>query len=361
MNFDTAIIETILENARWAPSGDNMQQWRFELINSNHFVIHGHDTRDHCVYDLQGYASQLAIGALLESISIAATSANCIAEFKLRDNMPETKPTIDVLLIQDDSIELDPLFKFLPQRSVQRRMLKTNPLTVEQKNTLELSVGEYYTVQWIEGWANRLKAAGLMFNNGKLRLSLPEAFATHSTIIEWNARFSEDKIPDQAVGLDPIATRMMRWALKSWQYVRILNAYFAGTLLPRIELDFLPSLFCGAHFALVAKQTPNTIQDNLNAGRAIQRFWLSAAQLGLQLQPEMTPLIFSKYLKNGVKFTQVESLTVFADRLAEKFTTLVSNNQVENLVFIGRIGFGNPAFSRSLRLPVKKLLIIRQD
>ena len=48
------IIEQILELARWAPSGDNTQPWRFEVLGDDHFVVHGFDTRDWCLYDIDG-------------------------------------------------------------------------------------------------------------------------------------------------------------------------------------------------------------------------------------------------------------------------------------------------------------------
>ena len=54
--------EKILDLARWAPSGDNTQPWRFEISGDLQVVVHGFDTRDHCVYDLRGHASQLALG-----------------------------------------------------------------------------------------------------------------------------------------------------------------------------------------------------------------------------------------------------------------------------------------------------------
>ncbi len=350
------LIENILEHARWAPSGDNFQNWRFEIVDEYHFVVHGYDTREHCVYDLQGQASQLAIGALLESIAIASSAFRHRAEFRLREGVPETTPTIDVSLVGDETIQQDALFAYLPIRSVQRRRLKTTPLTPEQKLALEQSVGKFYTVYWLEGWQNRRRAALLMYKNAKLRLTLPEAFPTHSTIIEWNARFSEDKIPDQAVGLDPVATWLMKWALKSWLRVRFLNTYCFGTLLPRIELDLLPGIFCGAHFALIAERQSESIQDNLDAGRAIQRFWLTATQLGLQLQPEMTPLIFSSYIRNNVIFTQIDALYQFANHLANDFHQLLKQAPVNQAVFLGRIGHGGHPFSRSLRLPLKKLM-----
>ena len=220
-----SLIENILDHARWAPSGDNMQTWRFEIVDTKHFVVHGYDTREHCVYDLQGHASQLAIGALLESIAISASAFKCKAEFQLSETTSESKPTINVILVEDKTIKPDPLFLFLPKRSVQRRALKTTSLSVEQKRTLEKSVGNFYSLKWLEGWKTRWQVAFLMFKNGKLRLTLPEAFPTHSTIIEWNANFSTDKIPDKAVGLDVMATQMMRWAMKSWGRVKFLNTY----------------------------------------------------------------------------------------------------------------------------------------
>ena len=353
------LVEDIISHARWTPSGDNMQTWRFEIIDAAHFVVHGYDTRDHCVYDLQGHASQLAIGALLESIAIAAGHFGHKAGFQLRENTPETKPTIDVILTGDEAITPDPLFACLPIRSVQRRALKTTPLNAGEKKALEQAIGDFYTVRWVEDFNSRLQAAMLMYKNGKLRLTLPEAFATHSTVIEWNARFSHDKIPDQAVGLDPMATRLMKWAMHSWQRVTFLNTYLSGTLLPRIELDLVPGICCAAHFALVAREKPRTLQDYLNAGRALQRFWLTATQLNLQLQPEMTPLIFSGYIREHVAFTQEAELVAYAEGLSRRFEDVFGKSEAERAVFVGRIGHGKAAHARSLRLPVEQLLSAR--
>jgi len=361
MSKNNCLIENILENARWAPSGDNMQTWRFEIKSENQFVIHGYDTREHCVYDLQGHASQLAIGVLMESISIAASEFEHNAKFVLRKDSPADKPTIDVLLEKDESIRSDPLFSYLPIRSVQRRAFKTTPLTAEQKVELEVSVGKFYKIKWVEGWKARLSAAFLMFKNGRLRLILPEAFPTHSTIIEWNARFSKDKIPDKAVGLDPVAIGLMKWAIKSWGRVSFLNTYLAGTILPRIELDLWPGINCAAHFIIVAEKAPVSVEDYLDAGRSIQRFWLTATQLGLQLQPEMTPLIFSGYVRQDIQFTKEKSVFEYAQKLARRFDSLLGGVDLEDAVFIGRIGCGKAAYARSIRLAVNELLLPLSD
>ena len=73
MTAGSSEIRSILELARWAPSGDNTQPWRFEIVSDREILVHGYDTRDSCVYDLDGCASQLSHGALLETLSLAAT------------------------------------------------------------------------------------------------------------------------------------------------------------------------------------------------------------------------------------------------------------------------------------------------
>ncbi len=104
--------------------------------------------------------------------------------------------------------------------------------------------------------------------------------------------YSVDRIPDAAIGLDSLTLKLMRWAMGSWERVSFLNNYMAGHLIPRIELDLIPALRCAGHFILLRNEEPKEIDDNVEAGRAIQRFWLTATKLGLQLQPEMTPLDF---------------------------------------------------------------------
>ena len=78
-----ALIHQVLDLARWAPSGDNTQPWRFEVLSEQSAHVHGYDTRDTCVYDLDGHASQLSHGALIENIVIAATRFGARADWSI--------------------------------------------------------------------------------------------------------------------------------------------------------------------------------------------------------------------------------------------------------------------------------------
>ena len=349
-------MRSILDLARWAPSGDNTQPWRFEIQQPHHVVVHGFDTRSHCVYDLDGHSSQLAIGALLESIRIAASHHALRARIVRRGNCPETHPIFDVYLDPDATLAADKLAAHLATRSVQRRAMRTRALTRHEKTTLEQSTGEDYRVHWLEGPNNRWRAARLLWFNARLRLTLPEAYEVHRSIIAWNTRFSEDRVPDQALGASALSVRVMRFALHSWSRVDFLNTWLGGTILPRLELDLIPALACGAHFLISARSPCVTLDDYVAAGAAMQRFWLTATSVGLQVQPEMTPLIFARYATGARKFSRRPGAQADAQEVARRVAVLFGNEAAARAVFMGRIGASTPATARSLRLPLDALL-----
>jgi hypothetical protein len=349
-------MEQVLDLARWAPSGDNTQPWRFEIRGERHLVIHGFDTRDQVVYDLQGRASQLALGGLLETLEIAAQGRGWRCEIRRRVDLPEAQPTFDVKF-SDTVAEPHPLEAVIRTRVTNRRAFSRRPLGPRERSTLEASVGAGYRVLWLEGKVTLRRMAQLLFDNAGIRLTTPEAYEVHKSIIEWDRQFSEERIPDQAVGLDPVALKLMRWAMQSWGRVCFLNQYLGGTLLPRLQLDVWPALNCAAHFVIVAEQPLRTVDDYVAGGRAMQRFWLTATQLGLQFQPEMTPLIFASYIYHEVAFSQRLQSLAQARRLTAALERLIGEEACRQGVYLGRVGFGPAPTARSLRWPLSRLVL----
>lgn len=348
-------LAAILDQARWAPSGDNEQPWRFEVAGDDRVVVHGYDTRSTCVYDLDGTSSQIAIGALIETMAIAASRFGLSIEAVRRASSAEIEPVIDVRFVFDDAVVADPLAGSIERRSVQRRPLRTRPLTSTQRAAMEAAVGDAYRIVWIEGAAGLRHMAKLLFTSARLRLTMPEAYLVHRDAIEWAATFSDDRVPEAAVGLDPVAARLMRWAMQSWGRVQFLNRYLAGTWMPRLQLDVKPALLCAAHFALVAKTAPSSVDDFIAAGRATQRLWLTATSLDLQMQPEMTPLIFARYSRERRRFSTRAHADRDAADIARRFSEIVGGDAAPRAVFMGRVGHGPAAKARSMRLPLAAL------
>jgi hypothetical protein len=106
----------------------------------------------------------------------------------------------------------------------------------------------------------------------------------------------------------------------------------------------------------LANEAPRTLDDYVAAGRAVQRFWLTATSLGLQLQPEVTPLIFGRYVRDGIEFSRMPGAADMAARLSKRFAQILQDVPVSQVAFVGRIGNGEAAASRSLRRPVEGLV-----
>ena len=76
-------LEEILNAARWAPSGDNRQPWRFELLSADMVAIHLEPPLGDDVYEYRnGEPLLLAGGMLLECLRIAATAQGMNMEWR---------------------------------------------------------------------------------------------------------------------------------------------------------------------------------------------------------------------------------------------------------------------------------------
>lgn len=353
---ELSMREKVLEYARWAPSGDNTQCWRFKLDPDNEmaFTIDAYDTRDHVVYDKDGHASHLAHGMLLETLCIGASDYGLEAEIE-SDLSDESHIQFHVTLKENSKITPSSLVPYIKTRTVQRRPMGSRELTQAEKTELEASLPDNFDIQWFESFEEKLAIAKLNFRNAKTRLTMKEAFYVHQEIIDWGKQFSETKVPEQALGVNWITARLMQPLFKSWERMQFANNFLAGTILPRIQLDFIPSLRSSAHFAILAKEEPKSVAEYIEAGRAIQKFWLTSAKLGFGFQPEQTPVIFASFLRNNIEFTETQSVIDNAQKGKALFDTIVTDS--DKAVFLGRIGRSASPKSRSTRRPLSELIV----
>lgn len=350
-------ILRILDRARWAPSGDNTQPWRFQVVADDQLIVHGHDTRDEILYDFDGHASHMAHGALLETMRIAASAEGLAMSWHADADEEWRKIKYFVQFSLAPDLLPDPLSAFIEIRTVQRRPMRMTPLSTAQRQALIDAAGDHVTVQFFESFSDRKKIAKLLWDSAYIRLTCPEAFPVHKSIIEWGARFSADRIPEQAVGVDPVTAKLMCWVMQSWCRVEFFNRYLMGTIAPRIQLDYIPALFCAAHLLIRLKQLPLSLEDWVSLGVAMQRVWLTATRQGLHLQPEMPPVIFRWYVQSDREFSANREFAKRAARVAADFECLAKATGVQPFGFFGRVGRAAVPRSRSIRLDMTRLLV----
>jgi nitroreductase len=357
-------MERIIDAARWTPSGDNNQPWRFEILGEDQMIVTLGDHREFGVADLYDYRGSeptiLSGGMLLESLRVAASRQNRIAEWSYEGNTGRFH-RISVRLPKVAGIATDPLYSFLFMRSVDRRPFRLLRLTDEQKRSLATAVGDTLSVSWHESLRERWRFARLSALATDIRLRIPEAFRVHQQIIDWQRKFSPVGIPAAAVGLDAVTLKIMKWAMHDdWSRMDRLNRW-AGTTAAAIQLDYIPGLASAAFFSLrLSEQLPSAPLARtvalLHAGMAIQRFWLMATRLGLAMQPSLATLIFAYYGKTGEAFTTDGKARAKAQRLNEAVTEALGN--LDTVVFLGRLGQRRTALpgARSVRLPTPELI-----
>lgn len=346
----------ILDRARWAPSGDNTQPWRFQIIADDQLIVHGYDTRDEILYDFDGHASHMAHGALLETMRIAASAEGLTMMWQARADDDCRKIAYMVRFVEAPDLAPDPLHPYIETRTVQRRPMRMTPLSAEQRQALLDAPGEGFTLQLFESFLERKKFAQLLWDSAYIRLTCPEAFSVHQSIIEWGARFSKDRIPEQAVGVDFLTAKLMRWVMQSWRRVEFFNRYLFGTIAPRIQLDYLPALFCAAHLLIRPRVAPSCLEDWVGLGIAMQRVWLTATQLDLYLQPEMTPVIFRWYSQAGRKFSADSEFERRSSMLARRLEVLTKVSESDAFGFFGRTGISSAPRGRSVRRDLQHFL-----
>lgn len=353
-----SIIEQILDVARWAPSGDNTQPWRFEITSDTSLIVHGYDTQKEVIYDFGGHASHIAHGMLLETIDIAASKHGLSSYWTRLPNTNKDCPQYKVEF-KYNSAPQDALYDHIRNRSVFRRALPTTPLSSADKEKLKVAIGSDYTLVFFETNADRWRIAQTLWQNATIRMTCPEAYPVHKNVIEWNAQFSSDKIPDKAVGTDPLTTKIMKWALQSWRRTSLLNSIPGSTIIPKLEMDLLPALCCAAHVLVIPSRKLADTDDYVRLGRAIQRFWLTATALGLQLQPEMTPVIFRWYAQNRMPLSGDSATNKRIITLSSLFEKHCNALPTTPFGFFCRLGFGKNATARSTRKPLRDLMFLK--
>ena len=355
------VIEQILDLARWAPSGDNTQHWRFEIEGPDKLTVHVRDQADDDIYDYNdGQPTLLSTGCLMECMRIAASRHGKMLRWTYEGGS-DHEHRIKVELSDAPGVEPDPLLPFVPMRSVDRRPYRATPLTPAQRQALTAAVGDEFQLHWHETRSKRWQVTRLNSLATDIRLRIPEAFKIHQRGLDWQRRRSPDGIPVDAVGLDPGTLKIMRWAMRDWRRMNRLNRLPAGTSVARFQLDILPGLGCAAHYA-ITRAKPVSEEDRIpsliRCGQAVQRLWLTATQLGLCMQPGMATVIFAHYGRFGIEFTGDAKIRRRAVELADRLDRLLPGKG-DDLLWMGRIGVPRTrrVGPRSIRKPLEELLI----
>jgi nitroreductase len=361
--YDTP-IERILNLARYAPSGDNLQPWKFEIKDEKTVHVYINDVSNNNVFEYKnGLNLLLSAGALLRSIELAAPFEGLKSTWKYL-KYKDGEWIVKVSFALNKKAEIHPLAHFVKHRHTNRKSYQRTPITDKQKDRIALSLDGRLEVCWFEG---KEKTQMTMLNalSEDIRLRTPKVREVYNEMLDWKDPFPKKGLPISTVPLDPLTKITMKWIIKKDSRMKFFNNYLAGTVMPQIQVDIIPGINSAAHFGLIATNSyvdeEPRVEEMLKDGAALQNFWLTLTAEGLAMQPSTGSVVFAYYGRHNIDFGDPEKLMPKARKTSAKFDALFLPHvdNTDKVIFAGRVGFAKTPelTSRSLRYDLEDLLL----
>ncbi|ANE56291.1 nitroreductase family protein [Methylomonas sp. DH-1] len=347
-------IETILDAAIRAPSGDNSQPWRFDVTDDySRIVLYNLPEKDDSYYNYQQVASYIAHGAVIENISVASRHLGLSINVSLFPNSSNFHQVAAIDFRSEESFPvLDPLYESIFKRSTNRFRYQSSKSTIYDLNLLVESVKEIPNVvsHFVTDPSIIDKLARAFMINDSLVF---ENKAIHSFLfrqIRWNREQSMnagDGMTLDVLGLS-WPEKLLFPILRFWRFVKLANY---------LGLSRVVGLKCWYNFRNVPVIGMLCVEKTdrvgfIQAGRAMQRVWLEATRQGLDFQPLVgLPLLFYRGKTADLSaFPEKRQKQLF--QAEAKLRELLNVGSSEELVIGFRIGKTLRVGGKTLRKPV---------
>jgi sulfur-carrier protein adenylyltransferase/sulfurtransferase len=346
------VLEKILDAARWAPSPDNSQPWRFNIMAEDRLHMQLNLETGNPYQFRSAMPNWLSAGMMLEALRLQALDYGRLLTW--------TRSGCDFdIRLKIAAVARDPLSHFIKIRTVDRSVYKLSPLLAHEKAALVAACGPGFSLQWLESASDRWCYARLAAQSTMLRLASAACHKVHQSVIDWASPFSRTGLPATALGVNPISQKLLQWGLKSWANMQKLNRFCRADLLAGAEMDLLPGMMSAGYVTVTAEfGTAQGPEDVLVAGARVYRLWLEATRLGLSFQPALGPVFAAAVAARcAPAMDGTESTIAKAAHIDQKLQTL-SCRRAEELIFVARLGRPRQktSLSRSLRRPLSALL-----
>lgn len=358
---DRATVQELVKAANAAPSTGNDQPWKWLYSEGILYLFHD-KYRSFSFGDYRSSASFITFGAVFENLYIHALSLGLQAQYQFAP-VKDAEQLVAAITFnaaggKNISNELKSLDTAIYNRHTNRNPAPKKPIETskldELKKLAESIPGA--KLKWFTD-DDDLKGLGEIIGAcDRIRLLNKEAhndFVHHE--MRWTTEDAErtlDGIDIKTLGLSNSQLAALG-VIKNKNVVRTINELGGGK-----ALDMLAKRTIASASALCLITLPkNNLENFFEGGRAMERFWLVATNLGIAVHPVISPLyIFPRvFWGNGEGLTadNIEELK----KLRQKFIgiTGIENGLAE--VFLAKIAIAPEPDLKSHRLPVEKTLI----
>ena len=351
----------LVECATCAPSGGNMQPWRFEL-DANDLLCFLRLGPSPSFLDFENAASHLAIGAAAENLELAATALGLRVTFDVFPDGAaigsEGQLVFRARLSRGGEERSLPHFDCIARRVTNRRLGARTALAAADSSALRETATRRGAKLELVDDARALERIGLVLGRSdRLRfLSKP----MHRELMS-ELRWDDDDVLSTRTGIDVASLELaapdvaaMR-ILTTWATMDEVRRFGGGAGLER-----------GAQRTILASSAVGylTIDGRgaeafFEGGRALQSVWLEATQRGIAFQPYSAVVYLLHRLRQGGAELGEEERRVLGELDAELSSIFREGAGTGLLLF--RVGIADPPTARSLRRNIDEVLTITKS
>jgi nitroreductase len=343
-------VEMIVDAARRAPSGGNVQPWRFEADTQEIRFFMNPDRSS--TMDVAHRGTYVGVGAALFNARVQAASMRVLGPVKL---FPEGRPSHLVASMQlgkDSDVGIAPLSAYLHSRSSNRRMGQPAPVPQETVQALTRGVErEGAQLRFVSERPRIDAGASLLAASDRLRFLLPTVHQEMLSEIRWPGRDALDEGLDiRTLEMDPGGYAALD-LLSRPDVMGHLADWRAGEAL---GMRMKASIMTSSALAVVTVPRAEPMWY-VRGGAAMERFWLNCEMHGLAVQPASPVFLYA--------VDEADLLTLSGERYLDemhqlfvRFNDFWGIGDGETPIMVFRVFQAPPPSVHSIRLPLAHVL-----
>ncbi len=276
------VLHQILTAGIQAPSAENIHYFWLE-VGERTVTLHATGYATWIKRPDLKMLALMSYGAVVENITLKAHALG----FATHETWRFDSSRVVELSWQPATQTLDPLERAIETRHTNRRFYQRTPVAIDILEKISVAVNSVpgARVHWLSSRPQRRLALNLM------RIAETERFrrkGLHHEMFNairfergWDGTVTEG-LPPAALQVEVPMRRPFAW-LRHWSLMRVANM-IGSHLALGLRSGYLPCALA-PHIGLLLLNGANKDATHVQAGRALQRFWLATEHYGLAFQP----------------------------------------------------------------------------
>ena len=328
------LLAHLLEAASRAPSAHNTQPWRLRW-RKDELQVYVSEKRMLRIADPEGFDTLHAIGAVLENLLLTLRQLGFEGEYQVTDNWNLSKPVVRIRWRSVAGLTPDPtLYRMIPIRRTSRLTYLHEPIVPRILAEISAAVACPSKLYLLTDPAAIAETRSLAARSGAQALGNRDYAAELYRWMRFSRRDSSwyrDGLNAECMGWNAVEAGLARQFLKPTFATILAKSRWTRWLYadPDEQAPFAPAL-------CLLTSADSSFAGHLNAGRNLQRVWLTASAHGLVTHP----------ISAAVDYPSSRG------RVLELFG--VGRGEIHINLF--RLGKSSKTAARSARLPADELL-----